>query len=162
MKDILGYEGLYAIDEEGDVWSYISDRYLKHHLNAYGYYVVDLYKDKIGKTTKIHRLVAEAYIPNPDNKSHVDHINRIKTDNRIENLRWATHQENMCNTSTQKNNKLQEKHIYFKVRRTKTKSGVKLYERYWFEICRNGITHQKYFKTLEEAVAYRDDYLSKI
>lgn len=162
MKDILGYEGLYAIDEEGDVWSYISDRYLKHHLDAYGYYVVDLYKNKIGKTTKIHRLVAEAYIPNPENKPMIDHIDQNKLNNSIDNLRWATHQENMCNTSTQKNNKLQEKNIYFKVRRKQTTSGVKLYERYWFEICRDGIKHQKYFKTLEEAVAYRDDYLSKI
>jgi len=157
MKDILGYEGLYAIEEDGRVWSYITNKYLKYHL-AQGYYVVDLYKDKIGTTTKIHRLIAEAFIPNPDNKPMIDHIDQNKLNNSINNLRWATHKENMWNTSVQTNNKLQEKNIYFKVRRKQTTSGVKLYERYWFEICRDGVTHQKYFKTLEEAKVYRDNY----
>lgn len=51
-----------------------------------------------GKIFKVHRLIAKAFIPNPENKPEVDHINRLKTDNRVENLRWATHTENMRNT----------------------------------------------------------------
>ena len=159
MKDIKDYVGLYAIEEDGRIWSYISQKYLKPYQNHNNYYVVDLYKDKVGKTTLIHRLLAEAFIPNPENKPYIDHIDRDRTNNSINNLKWVTHKENMWNLSVQKNNKLQEQFIYFKIRRKKTNSGVKLYERYWFEITRDGIKHQKYFKTLQEAKDYRDEFL---
>lgn len=53
-----------------------------------------------GKQFKIHRLVAETFIPNPDNKLFVDHINRVRDDNRVENLRWVTRSENQRNTSS--------------------------------------------------------------
>ena len=100
--DIKGFER-YQITDDGRVWSTIRKRYLKNILNKKrGYYFVVLCSDKypMGKTLTIHRLVAEAFIPNPDNKPEVDHINTVKTDNRVENLRWATHSENMHNTST--------------------------------------------------------------
>ena len=73
-------------------------RFLKHCFNTAGYKVVCLRDGKGGgKPCFIHRLIAEAYIPNKDNKPFVDHINRIKTDNNISNLRWATSKENNNN-----------------------------------------------------------------
>jgi len=57
------------------------------------------------KKYSIHRLIAINFIPNPENLPCIDHINRVKTDNRIENLRWVTHRDNMCNTSRTINRK---------------------------------------------------------
>ena len=93
MKDIIGYEGLYAITEDGRVYSYRTSKYLKPGM-ANGYYQVCLCKDGSKTTHKIHRLVAENLIPNPEGKREVNHINAIRTDNRVENLEWTTTAEN--------------------------------------------------------------------
>lgn len=63
----------------------------------YGYYTFILCKDGKIRSLKAHRLVAEAFIPNEDNKPEIDHINTIRSDNRVENLRWATSKENSNN-----------------------------------------------------------------
>ena len=60
-----------------------------------GYMHVTLYKDGKKKTSYVHRLLAIAFIPNPENKTDVDHINGVRDDNRLENLRWLTHKENL-------------------------------------------------------------------
>ena len=66
--------------------------YIKGHINRHGYRVTSLYYD--GKHQQFHRLVAIAFIPNPNNKPFIDHINGVRDDNRVENLRWCTHTEN--------------------------------------------------------------------
>lgn len=79
-------------------------RILKPGLTSAGYLTVCLYENCKAQTHEVHRLLAKAFIPNPENKYSVDHVNGVKTDNRIENLRWSTHQENMRNRPKYRNN----------------------------------------------------------
>ena len=95
MKDIKNYEGLYAVTSCGKVWSYKYKKFLKPASDKKGYFKVVLYKNGKCKNYKIHRLVAEAYIPNPDNLPQVDHIDNDKTHNYINNLQWITNRNNV-------------------------------------------------------------------
>ena len=97
--DIKGFEN-YQITDDGRVWSKISGKWLKPFEDENGYYYVKLYSIDGHKWKKIHRIVAEAFIENPDNKPCVDHINTIRTDNRVFNLRWCTYKENANNSIT--------------------------------------------------------------
>lgn len=101
MKDIKGYEGIYGITSCGRVWSYKRKKFLKPKDNGKGYLFVGLFKDGKEKNFHIHRLVAEAYIPNPDNLPQVDHIDGNKTHNYVNNLQWITNRDN-CRKSNNK------------------------------------------------------------
>ena len=94
MKDIKGYEGLYAVTEDGQVWSYRSNKFLKQRKDKDGYLLINLSVSGIIKTFKVHRLVAEAYIPNPDLKETVNHKDENKVNNNVSNLEWMTREEN--------------------------------------------------------------------
>lgn len=85
----------YQISNLGRVWSKKSNRYMKPQKDTCGYMRVQLYMGNgKARTEKIHRLVALAFIDNPDNLPEVNHINHIRDDNRVENLEWVTHKEN--------------------------------------------------------------------
>ena len=99
---IPGFEEEYGISEDGEVYSYRLKRFLKTTLDK-GYYRVMLTKDERRYLKLLHRLIAETFIPNPDNLPLIDHINRDKTNNSIANLRWVTNQQNCMNQSKSKN-----------------------------------------------------------
>ena len=116
-KPVVGYEGLYEVSNLGNVRSlnYRHTNTIKNlslSLSKYGYIQVNLWKNCKGKVLAVHKLVAEAFIPNPDNKPEIDHINTDKTDNTVwfnedgsinydkTNLRWVTKKENMNNPLT--------------------------------------------------------------
>lgn len=115
-KDIDGGKGVYQVSNFCNVRSldhyskgcykttqFIKGQILKQHLfKKTGYLYVTLHIDGKHKKCLVHRLVAEAFIPNPNNYPTVDHINRIRTDNRIENLRWLPHKLQTKNSSVVK------------------------------------------------------------
>lgn len=96
-KDIDGYDGLYQISNLGNVRSlkFGKIKLLKQINDKYGYKKVDLYKDRKTKTCKIHRLVAQAFIPNPNNLPEVNHKDENKSNNCVDNLEWCDRKYNM-------------------------------------------------------------------
>lgn len=99
-KDIPWYEWYYQASSLWNIKSLIkhnwtNNRILKYYLNSWGYQQLCLYKNKQPKTVSVHRLVAQAFISNPDNKKEVNHKNWFKDDNRVENLEWVTPSENI-------------------------------------------------------------------
>lgn len=106
-KDVVGFEGYYQVSNTGHIKSLDrkncrnktnstirKGRILKPALNKKGYLTVVLTVNAVNHTKILHRLIAAAFIENPDGKATVNHKNGIKTDNNIDNLEWATNREN--------------------------------------------------------------------
>jgi hypothetical protein len=139
MKDIKNYEELYAITKDGRIWSYpkkygkARGQWLKPFIQSkkrvngtvYSTASVGLRKNTKRKLFLVHRLIAEAYIPNPENKPQVNHIDGNSLHNWIDNLEWATQPENMQHaqdnglltqcTEKQKLNRTKQGKLYWKV-----------------------------------------------
>lgn len=92
--DIKGYEGLYSITKNGKVYSYISKKFLTQGVNNDGYATINLCKDKIHYSAKIHRLVAEHFIPTDIGKE-INHKDGNKLNNKVDNLEWCTRSYNV-------------------------------------------------------------------
>lgn len=94
-REIPGYDGKYYISNFGQVYTLKTNKLLKQNYNTTGYLHLALsHKGKM-KTCKIHRLVAIAFIPNPNNKNEVNHIDGVKENNHVDNLEWNTSDENL-------------------------------------------------------------------
>ena len=125
-KDIENYEGLYQVSNLGRIKSLERDVYrqngtfhyhaggkiLAPALNRGGYSQIDLYKNGKMKREYVHRLVAMAFIPNPENKPQVNHKDEVKTNNVVENLEWCTSVYNI-NYGT-RNERSVQNHRYYK------------------------------------------------
>lgn len=112
MKEILGFEGRYAVTKDGRVWAYprtrsydassirrdctkhYAGRWLKDSINKYGYKQLTLWKDGKGYAYRIHKLVAESYLTKLSDKLVVNHKDGNKLNNNVANLEWVTHAEN--------------------------------------------------------------------
>lgn len=90
-KDVKDYEGIYLASNMGNVKR--NNRVIKKQLRN-GYHKLTLCDNGSKNQKLVHRIIAETFIPNPGNKSEVNHINGIRTDNRVVNLEWATRKEN--------------------------------------------------------------------
>jgi hypothetical protein len=118
FKIIKDFEN-YSVSNLGNIINNKTNRILKPSIDAYGYYIVSLRSDKNTYTKKIHKLIAEYFIANPYNKSCVDHINNNKLDNNVNNLRWATIQENNMNSKLRSDNASKYKGVSFDKQRNK-------------------------------------------
>lgn len=93
-RDISGYEGFYQVSNLGRVRNARSERVLKPGTSYNGYHMVRLSRNNYAWTQRVNRLVAAAFIPNPENLPQVNHKNGVKADNRAENLEWCTASHN--------------------------------------------------------------------
>ena len=116
---------LYEISQYGNIRNVTTKNIKATRVSTNNYIAVDLSKDGNSKTYLLHRLIAIHFIPNPDNKQFVDHINGVKTDNRPQNLRWVTKSENNMNQKKQDDKTSKYKGVYFNKRKNKWQAQIK-------------------------------------
>ncbi len=135
----------YSVSNLGNVKNNKTNRILKLTDNN-GYLKVGLMKNKIRKNMRVHRLVGQAFIPNPNGKLCIDHISGDTADNNVNNLRWATYQENMQNRSISSDNTSGTTGVYFNKATNKWEAKIGL----------NGkLQHIGLYNTKEEAITAR-------
>ena len=93
-KPVVGFEEHYLVSDSGQVWSLYRHKALTPAIDRYGYEKVALWKDNKAHPRTVHRLVAQAFVPNPNNLTTVNHINEDKRDNRAVNLEWMSIADN--------------------------------------------------------------------
>ena len=159
FRPIPGFEG-YKVSNFGNVMGK-KNTILKYSCSKGGgfYPSIALYKDKKWYSSRIHRLVALAFIPNPDNLPSVDHIDRNKSNNNVNNLRWADQKTQINNQKPFrdiKKNKTGQRYIHFDKRANKKQYYLQIHNKH----INNGKLFYKYFYTIEEAVVFRDKLIN--
>ena len=150
--DIYDYKNYKINLKTNQVINIKSGKYIKNNLTNFGYYSVKLCKNGKIKNFQLHRLIFQAHNPLIDIKgSDIDHIDQDKLNNNINNLRKATHSQNLCNVKFRKNNILGIKNI------GKTKKNT-----FQVQIMKDGKNYIKNFKSLEEAIEHRDLKLAEM
>lgn len=145
FEDLKGYEGLYKINQTGDIWSCWYNKVMKHQETEDGYLCLRLKKSDGGHKGYIHRLLAIQYIDNPDNLPEVDHIDRNRKNNDLSNLRWV-------DKKTQNNNKKDNIASLSEEEQQQRIIDIREYKRVWAENNRRekGIPQKRTFETEEE------------
>ena len=95
IKDVVGYEGLYGITNQGRAYGYKSRKWLRPRISYRGYYLITLLMNGKPHQHSLHRVVGHAFIPNPKDKPQINHIDGDKLNNHVDNLEWVTASENM-------------------------------------------------------------------
>jgi hypothetical protein len=150
-KSIDGYD--YEVSNIGNVRNKHTCRILKQTINNHGYNSISLYKNKIKKTFEIHRIVANAFIENTDNKPCVDHIDNNKLNNIVSNLRFATIKENNRNTRISKRNTSGIKGVSFSKCNNKWESYI------YIDGIKKGLG---YFNNIDDAKKARVDAVNRL
>lgn len=178
-RPVVGYEGLYEVSSYGRVRSL--DRYdsrnqfregkiLKNRDNSNGYLLCGLSKNGIVKNKYIHRLVAEAFLPNPDNLPEVNHLDEDKSNNRVENLEFCNRKYN-CNYGTKIEREITtkiKKGIYLGLSQEEYKIHKKEYQHQYYQENKDRIferlkeyQHQYYLKNKERISERQKEYYRK-
>lgn len=162
-KDIPGYEGLYKISRQGRIKSLYTGKLRAQAMSGKGYKAVSLSKIGEKKRFYVHRLVAMAFLPTPpEGKCYINHKNLNKTDNRVENLEWVSHKENMLHAY--RNGKTD----FRKKKRSDNTSGIPGVSLHSYGCYQVTLSHKNrryyggFYHTKEEAIKARKDLERRI
>ena len=163
-RDVVGYEGIYKVSDKGRVRSvggvrksknqwgeiefYAKGRELGVSKDSYGYKVISLSKDGSKGTYKVHRLVAEAFIPNPEGKPQVNHLDSDRSNNKVRNLAWCTPQENSLHAKEHGSISRGEAHTKAKLSFTDC-----LFIKYWLDVGFKAKEIETCFKTSRSIIS---------
>ncbi len=144
-KKIEGFEN-YSVSDHGNVRNDKTGRILKGKDNGHGYFQVGLMKNKTRHSNLIHKLTAEAFLLNPENKKCVDHIDNDRQNNNLINLRFATSQENNQNRSISRKNKSGTKGVSWNENKKRWTAQITINSK---------VIHLGYFINKDDAITIR-------